>query len=154
MPTKQKLTYESSVDRINGPEDILILLDDVRTSILQINPNFKGDLKNIVKIVGTGIYEVNGEISKELDLSSARGLIEYFREHSEGGCQSCISLGRQTIDAQDASSGFYCQISDPDYDGKKGVKYAGFSPKVSRHYKNPCEVHNPFFSTTLDKLLA
>ena len=90
---------------------------------------------------------------------SARKVIEVYREYSGGGCQSCISLGIETIDAQDATSGWYCKVSDPDYNqnsvgDKPRVRYEGFSPKVRKHYNNPCNSWNPVFSPKIEELLA
>ena len=61
----------------------------------------------------------------------------------EDGCGNCEHLGRETIDAQDATPGWFCRVSDPDYDDRSylriKVRYEGFSPKIRKHYRGPCE---------------
>ncbi|KKL12539.1 hypothetical protein LCGC14_2534790, partial [marine sediment metagenome] len=36
---------------------------------------------------------------------------------------------------------------------RRGVRYEGFSPKVNRYFKNPCNDWEPRFSPTIEKLI-
>ena len=106
------------------------------------------------KIVEEGEFLSEEEESTmcKVDLSAARGIVRAYQINSEPGCQSCTELSRETLDAQDASTGRYCGDSDPDFvDGH--VRYSGNSPKVKEHYNFPCSVWKPRFSQTLGELL-
>lgn len=166
MPLLQEVKYERKIDRLGDiptgdvPKEVLSMLRDVRDSIGKLDGSFANvDLLNVLKIVETGKYEIEGNVSTKIDLSSAKSVINAYREYSEGGCQSCVSFGRETIDAQDATSGFYCQVSDPDYNenaigDRPGVRYSGSSPKIKKHYKNPCGDWKPRFSPRLEELAS
>ena len=70
-----------------------------------------------------------------------------------------VNLGREIIDAQSATSGLYCQVSDPDYDAnaigdRLGVRYSGFSPKVKNHYDMPCDDWKPRFPQKLEEIIG
>ena len=137
------------------------MLHEVRDSVGKLDNSFlNAGLARVLEVIKDGKYELNGEVSTRIDLSSTKGVIDAYRKYSEGGCQSCLNLGRETIDAQDASSGFYCRVSDPDYDknaigDRLGVHYGGFSPKISKHYKSPCGSDwKPRFSPKLEKLIS
>jgi hypothetical protein len=142
-----------------SPAAVLDMLSDVRASIAKLDIHFAGaDLAKVLTAVEAGKYEVCGDITACIDLSSAKGVIHAYRMRSEGGCQSCTHLGRETIDAQDASSGWYCEVSDPDYDktaigDKPRCRYANFSPKVKKHYDLPCESWQPQFSLRLAEFI-
>lgn len=161
MPLLQEIKYATKISRFEdiSPEAVLSMLHDIKESIGKLdNSFFNADLSTVLKVVEVGDYEVNGGVSIHIDLSSAKGVINTYREYSEGGCQSCKSLGRETIDAQDGSSGLYCRVSDPDFNkdargDELGVRYEGFSPKIRKHYGNPCGDWKPRFSLTLDKLI-
>lgn len=161
MALTSQITYETRIKGFKdiSPESVLSMLHDVRDDIKKLDAGFAdADLKRVLAVVETGKYVVNGKVSTHIDLSSAKSVIEAYREHSEGGCQSCKSLGRETIDAQDASSGWYCEVSDPDYNknavgDEPGVLYEGFSPKVKKHYHDPCKSWEPTFSQKLEEII-
>ena len=135
------------------------MLRDVRVDIGRVDSSFADvDLTKVLAVVEAGKYEINGNVSTRIDLSYAKGVIDAYRRYSEGGCQSCVNLGRETIDTQDATSGWYCRVSDPDYDKNAvgdgpRVRYSGFSPKVRKHYQNPCSDYVPRFSPPLKELI-
>ena len=162
MVLLSKIKYETSINDLKdiSPDSVLSMLRDVRVDIGKLDGSFTDvDLTRVLSIVETRKYEVNGSVSTCIDLSSAKGVIDAYRRYSEGGCQSCLSLGRETIDAQDATSGWYCQVSDPDYDSnvigdRPGVRYSGSSPKVKRHQNTPCDFWEPRFSPKLEELIG
>ena len=165
MHLLQEVKYETKMDRLGDipaeevPKVVLSMLHEVRDSVGKLDSSFlHAGLARVLKVIEDGKYELNGEVSTRIDLSSAKGVIDAYRKYSEGGCQSCLNLGRETIDAQDATSGFYCSVSDPDFNKEAigdqlGVRYEGFSPKISKHYKNPCGDWRPRFSPKLKKLI-
>ncbi len=167
MPLLQEVKYEAKIDRLGDipavevPKVVLSMLHDVRDSVGKLDSSFlNAGLARVLAVVEAEKYELNGGVSTRIDLSSAKGVIDAYRKYSDGGCQSCLNLGRETIDAQDATSGFYCKVSDPDYDenaveDRLGVSYSGFSPKISKHYKSPCGSDwKPRFSPKLEKLIS
>ena len=161
MPLLLNATYEPkmrSVEEIS-PESILAMIKDVRDEIARLEPSFRDDnLTMVWEIIESGQHIVKGDTPTKINLRAAAGFVSEYRKHSEGGCQSCVNLGRETIDTQDATSGWYCRVSDPDYD-KNGVgdgprvRYSGFSPKVRKHYQNPCSDYVPRFSPPLKELI-
>lgn len=160
MALVSRLSYEL---RTNGSKDIspdyvLRMLNEVREDIASVDANFvDSDLAEVLAIIEAGKHEIQGKIQTIIDLSSAQSVVNAYRKKSEGGCQSCINLGIETIDAQDASSGWYCEDSDPDFNKaageKHGCKYSGFSQKVKAHYKNPCDSWLPKYSPPLAELI-
>lgn len=161
MPLLSEIKYETKIKELKdiSPESVLAMLRDVRTNIEKLESNFAiVDLTRVLQVVESGKYELNGDILTRINLSSAKKVINAYKEHSEGGCQSCVSLGRETIDAQDATSGWYCQVSDPDCNtnargNEHRILYEGFSPKVKKHYHAPCDSWKPRFSPKLEVLI-
>ena len=161
MVLVSEVKYETKVREFEdiSPEAVLSMLRDVRVDIGKLDVLFlDAGLVRVLEVVEAGKYEMNGSVLTRIDLSSANGVVNVYRKYSEGGCQSCVSLGRETVDAQDGRSGWYCKISDPDYDKKvigdsSRCKYVGFSPKVSKYHKTPCDSWKPTFSPPLEVLL-
>jgi len=162
MTLLSEVKYETGIEGVKdiSPESVVSMLRDVRVDIGKVDDSFANvDLSQVLLVIEAEKYKVNGNISTRIDLSSAKGVIDAYRKYSEGGCQSCVSLGREIIDAQDASSGWYCQVSDPDYNAhlmsdRHGVRYSGFSPKVNKHYDLPCNDWEPRFSPKLEELIV
>ena len=163
MTLISRVKYHAAIKRLEdiSPEAVLGMLKDVGQDIARLNRSFKDTkLAEVLKIVEQREYTIKGRVTTVVDLSSAKGIVDTYREHSEGGCHSCVSLGRETIDAQDAESGWYCGVSDRDYDRvnagietRHGCRYTGFSPKVKKHWKSPCDSWKPRFSPKLDELV-
>jgi len=162
MALVSEVKHETEIKDLEhiSPEAVLSMLHDVRENIARLDGSFADvDLIRVLEVVEAGKYEMNGSVSTHIDLSSAKGIIKTYRKYSEGGCQSCVNLGEETICAQDADSGWYCQVSDPDYNGDAtrgplGVRRSGFSPKVKRHYSTPCDSWAPRFSPKLEELIG
>jgi len=167
MPLLQIIEYERKIGRLGDispeavPEAVLSMLRDVRESVGKLDNSFLDvGLTGVLEAVEAGEYEVDGNVPIRIDLSSAKSAIDAYREYSEGGCQSCVNLGIETIDAQDATSGWYCRVSDPDYNKDKarkdgiGVRYQGFSPKIRKHNKDPCNDWKPRFFPKLRELIS
>ncbi len=162
MALLSEVKYETSISDLKdiSPDSVLSMLQDVKADIGRVDGSFADvDLTRVLAVVETGKYEINGSVSTRIDLSSAKGVIDAYRTYSEGGCQSCLTLGRETIDAQDATSGWYCRVSDPDFDAnaigdRPRVKYSGFSPKVKKYHDRPCDDWKPRFSPKLEELIV
>ena len=162
MSLISEVKYEINIKKLKDihPDSVLSMLRDVRVDIGRVDSSFADvDLTKVLAVVEAGKYEINGNVSTRIDLSYAKGVIDAYRRYSEGGCQSCVSLGRETIDAQDATSGWYCQVFDPDYyvnaiSDRSGVRYEGFSPKVRKHHNMPCDDWRPVFSPKLEELIG
>lgn len=164
MALLSEVKYETEIKTLkdisseSASESVLSMLRDVRINIGKVDSSFADvDLRRVLEVVEAGKYEINGSISTRIDFSFAKDVIDTYRRYSERGCQSCVSFGRETIDAQDASTGWYCKVSDLDYDantiGKPGVKYSGFSPKVEKYYNVPCDDWKPRFSPRLEEFI-
>jgi len=162
MALLSEVKYETNIGELKdiSADSVLSMLRDVQTDIGRVDSSFAyADLAKVLAVVETGKYEVNGSVSTRIDLSSAKGVVDAYRRYSEGGCQSCVNLRRETIDAQDATSRWYCRVSDPNYDAnaisdRPGVRYSGFSPKVRKHHDMPCDDWKPRFSPKLEELIG
>ncbi len=162
MVSLSEIKYETRIKDLKdiSPKAVLTMLSDVRVEIGKLDGAFANfGLARVLAVVEARKYEMNGSVSTRIDLSTAKDVIDAYRRYSEGGCQSCVSLGRETIDAQDATSGWYCRVSDPDYDAKAvgdrlGVRYEGFSPKVKKHHGTPCGSWKPIFSPKLEDIIG
>lgn len=160
MTLSSNINYKSKIKKADdiNPNSVLGMLEEVRSEISDLDSSFRNKtLKEVLGIIEKGSYRIDGTVKKVIDLSDARGVISAYKENSEGGCQSCVSLGSETLCAEDGECGHYCKVSDPDYDKEArgvGVKYSGFSPKIKEHYENPCKDWKPKFPQTLEVLLA
>ena len=86
-----EVKYETSIKDLKdiSPDSVLSMLRDVRDNIKNIDGSFAGvDLTRVLTVVEAGTYEVNGSVSTRINLSSAKGVINAYREYSEGGCKS------------------------------------------------------------------
>ena len=120
-----KIKYETAIKSCKDitPENILTMLRDVRSEIGKLQPTFAQlNLTEVLTVVENENYIVQDTIPTQVNLSNANSAVKAYRKGSEGGCQSCVNLNRETIDAQDASSGLYCGVFDPDYNQKTGVR--------------------------------
>ena len=162
MVLLSEVKYETSIGRLEdlSPESVISMLREVKADIGRLDSSFAdSDLARVLAVVEEGKYKVNGNVSTHVDLLSARSVIYTYRKYSEGGCQSCVNLGREVIDAEDASVGLYCKKLDPDYDADAiegpRVRYEGSSPKIRTHYDKPCGADwKPKFFPKLEVLVA
>jgi len=157
MALLSETKYKPSIKKLEdiSSKTVLSMLQDVRADIGNLESSFaNADLTKVLKIVESGSYKINGKISTYIDLSSAKGIIGAYRKYSEGGCQSCVRFGTEVLDAQDAIVGRYCIVSDPDYNiNKIPPVREGLTPKVRKHYDNPCNSWKPKFDIKLEVLV-
>jgi len=82
------------------PQLVLAMLRDVREEIAKLNPAFSNhSLDYVLKAIETGEYVTEERVPRKVDLSEAKRIVGTYRHYSEGGCQSCVSLRRDTINA-------------------------------------------------------
>ncbi len=163
MTLVQEVKYESGIKDLKevNPEVVFSMICDVRRDIGRINASFlEKDLKSVLGRILDGKYEIRGaEVTSRIDLSEAKRIVEYYKEYSEGGCQSCQNLRKDVIDAEDHLIGSYCNVEDPDYNRSKagyesGLRYAGLTPKVRIYFHIPCaDSWKPIFSPKLEELV-
>ena len=140
-----------------SPESVIDMLKDVKENLGKLDSSFADfDLKEVLAVVEKGKHVIKGDVETRINLSDAAGIISSYRHYSEGGCKSCLNLGKEHTDpgSTDPDFGYYCKISDPAYDSFSGCKVNGFSSIVSQYYNNPCEDWKPRFPKTLDKVIA
>lgn len=161
MTLLSEVKYETSIKAKDmSSESVLSMLQDVRVDIGKLEGSFADvDLIRVLAVVEAGKYEVNGNVSIRIDLSSANEVIDTYRRYSEEGCLSCVSLGIETISAQDTITAWYCQVSDPGYDDSVSgdiprVRYKGFSSKIRKHHSVPCDSWEPRCSPKLEELIG
>ena len=156
MVLVSELKYETRLKILKdiSPQGVLEMLRDVRSEIGKLEGSFASvGLKRVLEVVEKGGYKVNGHVLTRIDLSSAKEVVEAYREHSEGGCQSCVSLGGDVIN-DDMDTFFYCEVrEDHERTPKKCGYNTGLSPETEKHYESPCGSWKPRFSPPLEKLL-
>lgn len=162
MALLAEVKYETEIKEYEdiSPEAVVSMLHDVQAEIRKLDGDFAYvNLAKVLAVIEEGRYEVNMGVPIRIDLFSAKSVISVYREYSEGGCNSCVSLGREVINAQDAELGYYCQVSDPDYDAntigdRPKCKYSRFSPKVKQYFNTPCDSWKPRCSPKLEELVS
>jgi len=156
MPLLSEVKYESGINNFKSisSQKVLSMLKDVRAEIGKLESLFNStSLKEVLAVIEKGAYKVNGDIQIRVNLSGAKRIIEFYRENSEGGCQSCRAFTRDIFN-DDMDSFCYCDVKeDAEQTPKKCGYNAGFSPLIKKYYHTPCEVWNPHFSPTLDELV-
>ncbi|MDP1695344.1 MAG: hypothetical protein Q8L29_00320 [archaeon] len=163
MGLVQDIKYETLIGRGKSEkinvENVLKMLKELRNDVGSLQSSFANkNLREVLEVIEKGSYIVEGAITTRVDLREPRAVIEIYKRLSEGGCRSCINLGEEVIDAQDATIGWYCEVSDPDYNkdargDECGCRYSGSSPKVRKYQNNPCGDWKPKFVKTLDEIL-
>src|SRR3989344_9090130 len=143
--------YESGInsrDQIT-PSSVKKMLCEIRDSIGKIHPPFlKLGMKEILEIVESEEYVIEGTLQTKIALKEAEAVIDEYRDMSEGGCRSCKHRIAAVADAQDGTRYHYCNAFEKYDDGREG-----FSEMVNKHYKSPCSKWIPERAPTLDKLL-
>lgn len=156
MVLLSEVKYETGVKNIKdvSPESVLSMLKDVRIDIGKLDCSFAdADLIKVLSIVEAGKYEVNGNVSIHINLSSAKSVINAYREYSEGGCQSCSEFRKNVLN-EDLDFFGYCDVKEDSEETPKKCGYgAGFSPLVRKHYQEPCKSWKPHFSPKLEELI-
>lgn len=162
MSISLNVKYETEIKEYEdiSPEAVVSMLREVRTDVSKFDNSFADvDLTRVLAVVNAGEYEITGSVPIHIDLSSARIIVNGYRCGTKDGCTSCVNLGRETIDAQNAVSGWYCKVSDSDYNvnavgDNSRCKYRGFSPKVKQHINTSCDSWKPRFSPKLEELVS
>ncbi|MBI2661851.1 hypothetical protein HYX11_00135 [Candidatus Woesearchaeota archaeon] len=156
MVLLSKIEYEPAIKGFKdiSPESILKMLYDVRQEIGKLEPSFADiDLLRVVAIVESGKYEINRNILTKIDLSSAKQIVNTYRNNSEGGCESCSNFSIDIIN-DNRDMFFYCDIKEhyqrtPQECGHNN----GFSPELAKYYETPCASWKPKFSPKLEELI-
>ncbi len=157
MPLLSEITYQTEIRSFEdiSPQAVLSMLEDIRAEIGKLETSFSEfALGNVLKVVEKGEYQINGDVSTLVDLSSAKEIIDSYRNYSEGGCQSCLDFGRLVLN-EDMDSFSFCTSKEDTKKTPKECGYgAGFSPELHKHYKKPCDIWKPRFSPQLEKLVG
>lgn len=148
MALKQIIKYESPIKKLKSENDILLLLENVRNDIRNLEPLFNSkSLKEVVKIIEHGSYQLpislSSKIKQEIDLSEAQSLLKIYHFLSEGICNSCQLL-EITKDEKTDEKYKFCRH----YETPKSIDYGkGMSQKVYEGISsnNPCENRKPIF---------
>lgn len=162
MPLTSVVKFETglpnlgTIPREEVPAKILAMIKEARSEIGKFDPSFSVlDLKEVIRIIDAGNYDITGTVQTRIDLSEAKGKIQTYRDNSEGGCQSCTEFMRHVLN-DDMDSFCYCNTHEHRERTPKECRYGrGFSPKVKVHYHTPCspEHWKPRFSPKLEKLI-
>lgn len=160
MSLSRKIKLETKIKSIESISDTSVysMLSEVKRDLTKLYPSFENHtLSYVLRIVESGEYKIEDEdgVTTIVDLSEATRAINTYRRYSEGGCQSCTSQIRLTVDAQDASSFWYCKVHEPNIDElKKEIGYGiGPSPRIKIYNRSPCESWTPRFSPKIEELV-
>ena len=156
MTLTSTVKYEPIIKKIKdiSPESVLKMVSNVRREIGELDPSFADvDLVRVVAVIEAGKYEINGRITTNLDLSSAKDIINIYRNNSEGGCKSCSDFSSDIIN-NDRDTFFYCEKKEHYQRTPKVCGYnIGFSPELKKYYETPCNSWKPKFSLRLEELI-
>lgn len=159
MTLISKVTYEADMKAKDvSSKTIIELLRDVRDEIGNLGGKLSlTNLQEVLDVVEKGSYEIAGKPTIKIDLSDAKGWIRFYRDNTEGGCQSCKNKLRDLTDCCEPQDAFiYCKVLEEDSKAtQKACGYnGGFSPKVDKHYSKPCgKDWEPKFSPPLAELI-
>jgi len=149
MVIKNELIYKPSIKVLEKEEDVITLIREVNSDLSKLGYcNLLISLKKVLKTIESGKYEFQREdsIVDSVDLSKAKNLIETYKRFSEGGCQSCKKMSHYMPFPDEHVN--YCSKFE-----NKEIVESGFSPRINQFYKTGCEVKEPIFKKSLDKLL-
>jgi len=138
MTLTSTVKYEPIIKKIKdiSPESVLKMVSNVRREIGELDPSF-----------------ADGRITTNLDLSSAKDIINIYRNNSEGGCKSCSDFSSDIIN-NDRDTFFYCEKKEHYQRTPKVCGYnIGFSPELKKYYETPCNSWKPKFSLRLEELI-
>jgi len=139
-----KVDYLPLFEEIKGEGDLLNLLNDVQRELNSLSRLKSSKLSYVLEFIEKGVFDNNlmvgrGNVKYLVDLSSAKRLIESYREKSEKGCQSCVERGEVH---KNLEKYFYCKLTENERD----IDYKeGRSPKIERYSEKGCGNRIPFF---------
>ena len=141
---KNTLTYQPFFKDLSTEEDVIRLIQDVRTDISVLNPIIaKLSLNATLKIIDKGFYKIKREdgIYDALDLSKANSLIQRYRFISEGkGCQSCQHIEYVKPFPDETIS--YCKLNEDEEGVIKNFAEdmsETRSSQIKEHFTNGCK---------------
>ena len=147
----------------DGEEGRIIgLLKDVRDSAASLNPALKNQRLDIVlKVIEEGEWLIHNKSDSEfpqvesnylLDLSKAKNKIANYRQNSEGGCISCISLRSHSPFPGDYIK--YCgKYEDEKLANEEWNNNTSQSTRIKKFYEIGCDDKEPIIKRKLEEVL-
>lgn len=159
MPLIINADYETEQRRIESEQQLVELIQDVRTSISELEYGFKNkSYMEVLKIIererrynSKGSEQTADHSLVRINLNEAALLIQEYRHGSEGGCSACISLGRETPLPGDVL--FWCSKFEK-FDGEGEADLNCRSPRLKKYWDTGCKELEPRFKRTVEEVLA
>jgi hypothetical protein len=146
----------------NEESKILNLLRDVRASVALLRPDMTNQrLDAILEVVEKGEWIIEDKVNPKeplvalnynIDLSEANNLVRQYRQHSEGGCQSCLS--RKIYSPMQGESFTYCNMRETEAFAKENWTInISKSPRIEKFSKTGCDDKTPILKRKLEEVL-
>jgi len=155
MALVKKIEYTSHLRREAdvSPKSVLELLSDVKDNLKELDSTLEylSEIE-LFEMVRRGCVEIKGKGKgvTSIDLSSARKFVDRYMQDSEGGCQSCTHTKGEG--SNDSKLNLYCKVNESG--PERGNYQGGLSPKVRKHFYEPCEKWDPKISTNIRKIIC
>jgi len=158
MPLIINADYETAQEKIESERQLVELIQDVRTSISELDLHFEDKpYAEVLRVIEKErMYDIrDGGLSNHslvrINLSQAASLIHGYREGSEGGCRACIGLHCEKPIPDGLF--FWCsKFEKYDGEGESDCNYQ--SPRVKKYWDKGCEAREPRFKKTVEEVLA
>jgi hypothetical protein len=158
MPLIINADYETAQGKIESERQLVELIQDVRTSISELDLHFEDKpYAEVLRVIEKErSYDIrDGGLSNHslvrINLSQAASLIHIYREGSEGGCRACIGLGCERPLPGDVL--FWCSKFEK-FDGEGEADLNCRSPRLKKYWDKGCEAREPRFKRTVEEVLA
>lgn len=159
MPLIINADYETAQEKIESERQLVELIQDVRTSISELEYGFKNkSYTEVLRIIekerrhnSKGSESTADHSLVRINLNEAALLIQEYRHGSEGGCRACIGLGCERPLPGDVL--FWCSKFEK-FDGEGEADLNCRSPRLKKYWDKGCEELEPRFKRTVEQVLA
>jgi hypothetical protein len=141
MPLVNISVYKDPRTEDVSPENVRAVLSDIEQRLVGIGADLSanGSFQEVLGVVNSGKYEYEeGGFTKEIDLSSAKRMLEKYRRESGQGCFSCLSL-RADYDDGVGETNHYCGK----FETPRVAYEGGKSPLLKNYKEKGCEHQVP-----------
>jgi len=157
MPLIINADYETAQEKIESERQLVELIQDVRTSISELDLHFEDKpYAEVLRVIEKERrYDIrDGGLSNHslvrIDLSRAASLIQGYRHGSEGGCVACKGLGINRPRSDDIE--YWCRKHEEKSDIPSNDCRSALTKKFLN--KTGCPEYDPRFKRTVEEVLA
>jgi hypothetical protein len=141
---------------------IINLLKDVRRSVAILKPVLSNHrLDTILEVIERGNWIIQDKVNPKeplvalnynVDLSEAKNLVGQYRQHSEGGCQSCKAI-RHYMPFQGDYFKYCSKVEDEEFAKSNWSNHNSASSTIRKFYPTGCDDKEPIHKRKLEEVL-